>query len=275
MALLLATPLVSGALASKPFCIGVAGATASGKTSVVAEIIRLLDAEGRVAAVTQDCFYKNLSPEERELAYDSNYNFDHPNAFDWNRQLDVLKRLRNGAASVAVPSYDFVTHSRLPPEHDTTVYAPEIVIFEGILAMHDERMRDLYDLKVFVDADADLRLSRRIRRDMESRGRDLAGILEQYEKFVKPATEAFVLPTKAYADIIVPRGIENSVAIEMLAQHINHQLMQQELAAEAEARSPNWIGGLMPFGELRKAVRANKHQEQQHQQQQQHSAATR
>ena len=217
----------------RPFCIGVAGATASGKSSVVQEIVRLLDAEERVASVTQDCFYKNLSPEEREQAYQSNYNFDHPSAFDWPHQLQVLRQLREGAKSVAVPTYDFVTHSRLSAEHDTTITAPEIVIFEGILAMHDEEVRDLFDLKVFVDADADVRLARRIKRDMEERGRDLSGILEQYERFVKPATESFVVPTKTYADIVVPRGLENTVAIEMLAQHINSVLVQRELAAEA------------------------------------------
>ena len=198
----------------------------------------MLNAEGRVASVTQDCFYKNLSPEEREEAYQSNYNFDHPNAFDWPHQLEVLRRLRDGAPAVAVPTYDFVTHSRLPKEHDTTILAPEIVIFEGILAMHDEDMRDLFDLKVFVDADADVRLARRIKRDMADRGRDLDGILEQYQRFVKPATETFVEPTKAFADIIVPRGIENSVAIEMLAQHINGHLLQREVAAEVAGQ--NW-----------------------------------
>lgn len=223
---------VSSVSSSQPFCIGVAGATASGKSSVVEEVVRLLNAEGRVVSVTQDCFYKNLSPSEREEAYNSNYNFDHPNAFDWPQQLDVIKQLRAGASCVPVPSYDFVTHSRLPAEHDTHVRSPEIVIFEGILALHDDEMREHFDLKVFVDADADVRLARRIKRDMESRGRDLSGILEQYERFVKPSTESFVVPTKAHADIIVPRGVENVVAIEMLATHINGVLMQREMMRE-------------------------------------------
>ena len=218
---------------AQPFCIGVAGATASGKSSVVQEVVRLLNAEGRVASVTQDCFYKDLSAAEREEAYGSNYNFDHPNAFDWPQQLGVMTQLRDGASKVAIPTYDFVTHSRLSPDHDTHICSPEIVIFEGILALHDETMRDLFDLKVFVDADADVRLARRIKRDMTERGRDLDGILEQYERFVKPATEAFVVPSKQHADIVVPRGVENVVAIEMLAAHINNVLMQRELQAEA------------------------------------------
>ena len=110
--LLVTAPQVRGVTAvtsPRPFCIGVAGATASGKSSVVSEIVRLLDAEGRVASVTQDCFYKNLSPSEREEAYNSNYNFDHPNAFDWPQQLDVMTQLRSGADNVPVPAYDFVT----------------------------------------------------------------------------------------------------------------------------------------------------------------------
>ena len=232
----LALPHADLSQGQRPFCIGVAGATASGKSSVVEEIVRLLDAEGRVASVTQDCFYKDLTQSEREEAYNQNYNFDHPSAFDWPRLKDALQQLRGGAESVSVPSYDFVTHSRLPSEHDTIVSAPEIVIFEGILALHDEEVRSLFDLKIFVDADADVRLARRIKRDMETRGRDLGGILEQYEKFVKPATESFVVPTKANADIIVPRGVENVVAIEMLVQHISYVLVQRELMEEVRSR---------------------------------------
>jgi uridine kinase len=230
----------TGSSAARPFCIGVGGATASGKSSVVEEIVRLLDAEGRVTSITQDCFYKNLLPVERDEAYRQNYNFDHPNAFDWTLQRRVMGDLRAGS-DVEIPTYDFVTHSRLPSEHNTAVTAPEIVIFEGILGLHDESMRELFDLKIFVDADADVRLARRIRRDMETRGRDLSGILEQYEKFVKPATETFVTPTRNFADVILPRGLENTVAIEMLAQHINGILVQRELAAEARA---NGILGL-------------------------------
>lgn len=222
----------------QPFCIGVAGATASGKSSVVAEVVRLLNAEGRVASVTQDSFYKSLGTAEVEAASRSEYNFDHPRAFDWEEQYHALSELKRGAARVAVPTYDFTTHTRLSSEHDHHVCAPEIVIFEGILALYDERLRELFDLKVFVDADADVRLARRIRRDMESRGRDLAGILQQYEKFVKPATESFVVPSKRHADIVVPHGAENTVAVEMLAQHINSVLVQRELHEESQMHSP-------------------------------------
>ena len=205
----------------RPFCVGVAGGTASGKSSVVSEVVRLLSHE-RVASITQDCFYRALTPEQHEAAMASDYNFDHPNAFNFDEQLEMLENLRHGAARVELPNYDFVTHSRLPTM--TAVEAPQIVIFEGLFTLYDERLRDFYDLKVFVDADADVRLSRRIRRDIAERGRDLDGVLQQYERFVKPSYEEFVLPTKAHADIIVPRGAENKVAIEIIAQHIGEHL---------------------------------------------------
>ena len=116
---------------SRPFCIGVAGATASGKSSVVSEIVRLLDHD-HVCSITQDCFYRNLDDHEREQAYQQNYNFDHPSAFDFKHQIKVLESLKSGAADVSIPTYDFVTHSRLPAEHDQHVCLPEIVIFEGM-----------------------------------------------------------------------------------------------------------------------------------------------
>lgn len=225
----------------QPFIIGVAGATASGKSSVVAEIVRLLDHD-HVCSITQDCFYRNLDEAEREQAYQQNYNFDHPSAFDMDHQLAVLTELKSGAAEVSIPSYDFVTHSRRPAAHDQRLEAPEIVIFEGILALFDERVRELCDLKIFVDVDADVRLSRRIRRDMESRGRSLDGVLQQYERFVKPATEQFVVPTKAYADIIIPRGVENTIGVDLVAQHINGVLMQRELQTEARMRESMQLG---------------------------------
>ena len=205
----------------QPLVVGVAGGTASGKSSVVSEVVRLLSHE-RVASITQDCFYRALTPEQHEAAMASDYNFDHPNAFNFDEQLEMLENLRHGAARVELPNYDFVTHSRLPTM--TAVEAPQIVIFEGLFTLYDERLRDFYDLKVFVDADADVRLSRRIRRDIAERGRDLDGVLQQYERFVKPSYEEFVLPTKAHADIIVPRGAENKVAIEIIAQHIGEHL---------------------------------------------------
>jgi len=187
---------------SRPFCIGVAGGTASGKTTVVEKLVQRIrdNTEVRVASITQDCFYKPLSSSEREQALASNYNFDHPDAFDFDLTVQVLQHLHGGdPAPVAVPQYDFCSHSRLSTDHDTLVEAPQVVIFEGILALHDERLRALLDLKIFVDADDDIRLARRIQRDIAERGRDLAGVLMQYEKFVKPAFDSFIRPTKCHA----------------------------------------------------------------------------
>lgn len=192
----------------RPLMIAVAGGTASGKTSVVDRIVSSVRGGSAIASITQDCFYRPLAEWEREMADASRFNFDHPNAFDWELTLKVLKELKSGSVTPsAIPQYDFCTHTRQGAEHDTHVCQPQIVIFEGILALHDPELRDLFDLKVFVDADADLRLARRIRRDMRSRGRDLAGILLQYEHFVKPSFDSFILPSKHHADIVVPRCV--------------------------------------------------------------------
>lgn len=135
------------ALPKIPFCIGVAGASASGKSSVVARVIELVSSH-HVAAITQDCFYRNLKDDERVQANACNYNFDHPNAFDFEHQIQVMQEIRAGGRAVAVPTYDFRTHSRLGSEHDQYINTPQIVIFEGILALHDPRLRSLFDMKV-------------------------------------------------------------------------------------------------------------------------------
>jgi len=219
---------------TRPFFIGVAGGTASGKTSVVDKVVRALRHES-VVSITLDCFYHSLSDAEKERAHASDFNFDHPNAFDFDQLIAVVEQLRcGGAEPVAIPCYDFVTHSRMPPDHDTHIVSPQIVIVEGILALYDDRLRDHFDLKIFVDADPDVRLARRIRRDIASRGREIDGILQQYETFVKPSFETFIGPSKRHADIVVPRGGENHVAIDLIAQHINSLLIERE-AAEALA----------------------------------------
>jgi len=159
--------------------------------------------------------------------------------------IDQLKSAGN--QPVAVPTYDFVTHSRLSAEHDTHINRPQIVIVEGILALYDERLRDRFDMKIFVDADPDVRLARRIRRDMAERGRDLDGVLQQYEQFVKPSFETFIGPSKSHADIVVPRGAENLVAIELIAQHINSLLIEREAAGVAlEWDEHERSGGAIP-----------------------------
>jgi len=212
----------------KPFIIGVCGGTASGKTSVCEIIVSALK-DARVATISLDSFYRPLSTEERTNV--SYYNFDHPDAFDWELTVEILKLLKEGNKRVDVPVYDFVTHSRLAGQA-TNVYGADVIIFEGILVFYVKQVRDLFDMKLFVDADPDTRLARRIIRDINQRGRDLQGVIKQYEKFVKPAFEDYILPTKKYADIIIPRGADNTVAIDLIVQHIQGKLTERKVLSK-------------------------------------------
>jgi len=211
----------NGSKSKRPFIIGVAGGTASGKTSVCMMIIEKLGIEsGRLALVSQDCFYKSLSAETLENVHE--YNFDHPDAFDWVLIQETLKDLSEGK-TVKIPEYDFVTHKRKEGE-GTAICAVDIVIIEGILMFYHAKVLELMNMKLFVDTDADTRLSRRIRRDIKERGRDLEGVLLQYQKFVKPAFDEYILPSKKYADVIIPRGADNLVAVDLIVQHIRSKL---------------------------------------------------
>jgi len=205
------------------FVIGVCGGTASGKTSVCSKILEQLQKEtglSRVVILSQDSYYKDLAPEAR--ANVANYNFDHPDAFDWDLIELHLTRLKH-KKPIEVPHYSFVTHSRLP-DKTTAIFSADVVLFEGILVFWEERIRRLMDMKVFVDTDDDVRLIRRIRRDIASRGRTLESVLGQYEHFVKPAFDQFIAPTKRFADVVVPRGETNTVAIELIVLHIRDLL---------------------------------------------------
>lgn len=203
----------------RPLLIGVAGGTASGKSALTDKVVTRLEEESCVS-VTQDSFYRDLLPGEDA----AKHNFDVPDAFDFDLTYYVLSSLRHGLGGVRIPDYDFVSNSRRPAKHDRILpSAPRIVIFEGILALYDAQIRDLFDLKIFVDADADIRLARRIRRDIESRGRDLDSVLHQYLASVKPSFDEFCLPTKRYADVIVPRGAENDVAIDIIVNGIRER----------------------------------------------------
>ncbi|KAM4634719.1 uridine-cytidine kinase 1-like [Polymixia lowei] len=206
----------------RPFLIGVSGGTASGKSTVCAKIMELLGQnkvdhrQRKVAIVSQDSFYRILTPDQKAKALKGQYNFDHPDAFDNELMYKTLKDIVEGKV-VEVPTYDFVTHSRL--EDKITVYPADVVLFEGILVFYTQNVRDMFHMKLFVDTDSDVRLSRRVLRDM-TRRRDLEQILTQYTTFVKPAFEEFCLPTKKYADVIIPRGVDNMVAINLIVQHI-------------------------------------------------------
>ncbi|KAG2241993.1 hypothetical protein Bca52824_096166 [Brassica carinata] len=199
---------------NQPFVIGVTGGTASGKTTVCDMIIQQLH-DHRIVLVNQDSFYRGLTSEE--LARVQEYNFDHPDAFDTEQLLHCINTLKSGQP-YQIPIYDFKTHQR-KSDAFRQVNACDVIILEGILVFHDSRVRDLMNMKIFVDTDADVRLARRIRRDT----------VERYAKFVKPAFDDFVLPSKKYADVIIPRGGDNHVAVDLIVQHIHTKLGQHDL----------------------------------------------
>ena len=198
----------------KPLVIGIAGGSGSGKSTVARNVAAALG-DASVAFLDMDAYYLDhghLPIEERRKV-----NWDHPNAFDWELLVGQLAQLAAGEP-IDKPVYDFVVHAR---SADTVRIPPaDVVVIDGILLFTDVRVRELCNVKVFVDADADVRLIRRIRRDMAKRGRPLAEILEQYLSTVQPMHLEFVEPSKRYADVIVPRGGRNPVAIEMIVAKI-------------------------------------------------------
>lgn len=206
----------------RPFIIGVCGGTASGKTSVCEDIVRKLENQ-RVVIISQDSFYGNL--DETQLKEVHRYNFDHPNAFDWPLLEKILKEIKSGKR-VEIPQYSFIHHQRL--KESSPLYGADVILFEGILAFYTQELRDTMDLKLFVDTDADTRLARRVMRDITDRGRTLEGVLHQYETFVKPSFEDYILPTKKHADVIIPRGTDNQVAIKLIVQHIRTKLDERD-----------------------------------------------
>uniref|UniRef100_A0A3Q0S1W4 Uridine-cytidine kinase n=1 Tax=Amphilophus citrinellus TaxID=61819 RepID=A0A3Q0S1W4_AMPCI len=191
-----------GAQSKEAFVIGLCGGSASGKTTVANKIIEALDVPW-VVLLSMDSFYKVLSPEEQALAAKNDYNFDHPGAFDFELLVSTLRKLKQGK-SVKIPVYDFTTHRR--QKDWKNVYGASVIIFEGIMSFADKELLQLLDMKIFVDTDSDIRLVRRLRRDITERGRDIEGVIKQYNKFVKPAFEQYIEPTMRLADIVVPRG---------------------------------------------------------------------
>uniref|UniRef100_A0A8C5B9E3 Uridine-cytidine kinase n=1 Tax=Gadus morhua TaxID=8049 RepID=A0A8C5B9E3_GADMO len=211
---------VAGTTFTEAFVIGLCGGSASGKTTVANKIIEALDVPW-VVLLSMDSFYKVLNKEEQELAGKNEYNFDHPDAFDFELLVTVLRKLKKGK-SIKVPVYDFTSHSRR--KDWKTVYGANVVIFEGILAFANKELLKLLDMKVFVDTDSDIRLVRRLKRDITARGRDIGGVIRQYNRFVKPAFEQYIEPTVPLADIVVPRGGDNFVALDLIVQHVHSQL---------------------------------------------------
>ncbi|MCF6242833.1 MAG: uridine kinase [Bacteroidales bacterium] len=202
--------------------IGIAGGTGSGKTTVVRKIIESLP-EGEVAVLSQDSYYKDNSHLPLEKRQE--INFDHPKALEFDLIVEHIKELRKGN-SIEEPIYSYLTCTRA--KETVTVYPKDVLILEGILILTHKELRDLFDIKVFVDADPDDRLNRVIQRDIVERGRSVAKVLERYDKSVKPMHLQFIEPSKRYADLIVPQGGHNKVAIEVLCSIIEKNLKTQK-----------------------------------------------
>jgi uridine kinase len=214
-------------MTAQPLIIGIAGGSGSGKSTVARNVIKALSG-GSMCAIDMDGYYRNfahLPMEERKAV-----NWDHPDAFDWELLIDHLTRLSRREA-IDKPVYDFVTHTRRAEA--SRVEPTDVVVVDGILLFVEERVRELCDVKVFVDADADIRLVRRIKRDVAKRGRSIEEILDQYLTTVQPMHLQFVEPSKRYADIIVPRGGHNPVAVDMLVARIQGRLVAAQTVSGA------------------------------------------
>jgi len=203
-----------GKVNKKPILIGICGGTGSGKSTVAREIYQSLK-ESEIAIIQQDAYYKDQTHMEIEERCKTNY--DHPFAFDTELLIEHLEQLFLGN-TIQRPIYDFSVHNR--SDETITIEPRDIVILEGIMILEDKRLRDLMDIKIFVDTDADLRIIRRIVRDINERGRTLDSVIDQYISTVKPAHEQFIEPYKKYADIIIPEGGFNKVAIDIMVAKI-------------------------------------------------------
>ncbi|MDA1330339.1 MAG: uridine kinase [Chloroflexi bacterium] len=203
-----------------PLTIGIGGGTGSGKTTVANAILDRAGVE-HVAYIQHDSYYKdlkNLAPPQRATT-----NFDHPNSLETELMIKHVKQLKAGNP-IDVPSYDFTTHTRLAETH--RVDAKPIILVEGILLFVDPAMRELFDIKLFVDTDADVRFIRRLQRDIQDRGRTTESVIHQYQSTVRPMHLEFVEPSKRYADLIIPEGGFNEVALDVVMARI-YSLLQQ------------------------------------------------
>lgn len=198
--------------------IGIAGGTGSGKTTVVNQILNELPAD-EVCVISQDHYYNDTS----EMSYKerTKINFDHPNAIDFDLLVEHISQLKNNEV-IDQPIYSFITHNRTK---DTLKTHPrKVIIVEGILIFNSKQLRDLCDIKIFVHADADERLIRRVRRDIEERGRSIEEVLSRYQNTLKPMHQQFIEPTKNYADMIIPNDRYNTVAIDIVRTVISQKL---------------------------------------------------
>ena len=205
----------------KKICIvGIAGGSASGKTTIVNRIREKFGDD--IVVISHDSYYK----AHNDLSYDerSRLNYDHPSSFDTERLIEDVKKLKNGE-EVDIPVYDYAIHNR--SEQTIHIKPKPVILLEGILILENKELRDLMDVKVFVDTDADERLMRRIRRDTIERARSVDSVLTQYSQTVKPMHEQFIEPSKKYADLIIPRGGENLTGINIFTEHLQSMLKEE------------------------------------------------
>lgn len=203
--------------------IGVAGSSGSGKSTLSQAIVKKLNLPW-VVIMSMDSFYKTLTPAQSKLAFANEFDFDSPDAIDFDVLVDKLRDLKAGKRA-DIPVYSFAKHQRL--EQTTSIYSPHVLVLEGIFALYDPRVLELLDMGIYCEADADTCLSRRLVRDVRERGRDIEGIIKQWFGFVKPNFEKFVEPQRKVADLIVPRGIENRVAIDMMVHFVEKKLFEK------------------------------------------------
>lgn len=203
--------------------IGVAGSSGSGKSTLAQAIVKKLDLPW-VVILSMDSFYKTLTPAQSKLAFANEYDFDSPDAIDFDILVERLRDLKAGKRA-DIPVYSFAKHQRM--DQTTSIYSPHVLVLEGIFALYDPRVLELLDMGIYCEADGDTCLSRRIVRDVRERGRDIEGVIKQWFGFVKPNFEKFVEPQRKVADLIVPRGIENRVALDMMVQFIEKKLFEK------------------------------------------------
>ncbi len=203
--------------------IGIAGGTGSGKTSMAKNIVRDFDPK-QVVIIEQDSYYFDL----KDMPLDSrqHHNFDHPDSYDFDLMKKQIRDLINGQ-SVEIPIYDYKTHTRSPNAHQVTGH--KIIVLEGIMALYDSVLRDMMDIKIFIQTDSDIRFIRRLSRDIKHRGRSVDSVIHQYIHTVRPMHEQFIEPTKKYADIIIPEGGHNTVAIDLFKTKVTSLLSQLTL----------------------------------------------
>lgn len=208
--------------------IGIAGGSGSGKTTLMKRLVERFG--NHVSVLSHDNYYKRhdeLTFEQRSML-----NYDEPDSLDTSLMVYQLDQLRHGMA-IDCPVYDFSLHNR---SNETVRIEPQpVIIVEGIMIFENKELRELMDIRIFVDTDADVRLCRRIRRDVNKRGRTLDSVLQQYQETVKPMHEKYVEPTKKYANIVVPEGGKNAVALDMIMGHIQRHLDREELACNTKA----------------------------------------